>query len=269
MKLRMLLSSLFKIRNISVLIILLSITFSLNPVFSVMNLGVRVIPETAVSLCVALYLGFVIQSLTSRNFHDDLNKKEKIRNIRRLNNACFKLANEAKKYTNSTYLQKLRKVMFDKDEVVKSFIKGEKGLIKEKIVEQTMNLVIAYNKLLINFCIRNRELKAIDVNEVTNRINTNLRKLNFTNDANVSQEIKSIIEMDERMLQRHKDEKKELERINTKLNYMESSVSMFKHLIFSNIESEEMDEKLETVVNEANALSSVLEERRRSKTRYF
>jgi len=262
MKLRLLIGALFKTRNIALLIIIFSIMYSMEAIspiyFSIFSKF----------LGVALYFILVIQSLTSKKFHEDFNKKEKIRKVQNLNYNCYKLANEAKKYTNSTYLQKLRKVMFDKDEMVKSFLKGEKSLLKEKIVEQTLNLVIAYNKLLVNFCIRSRELKGIDIIEVANRININLRKQNFTKDESIAEDIKKVIEMDERMISRQKDEKIELERIAAKLNYMESTISMFKHQIFSKIESEEMIEKLETAVNEASALESVLEERRRNKTKY-
>ena len=73
--------------------------------------------------------------------------------------------------------------------------------------------------------------------------------------------------MDERLITRLKDEKKELERIGVKLDYMESTVNVFKHQILSSVENEEMLEQLETVVNEAEALDTVLEERRKSKLR--
>jgi hypothetical protein len=44
-------------------------------------------------------------------------------------------------------------------------------------------------------------------------------------------------------------------------------VNMFKHQIVSNIETDDMLEKLETAVNEASALDSVLEDHRRDKIR--
>jgi hypothetical protein len=71
--------------------------------------------------------------------------------------------------------------------------------------------------------------------------------------------------MDEKMINRVKDEKKDLERISAKLEYIESTVNMFKHQILSSIESDEMLEKLEKAVNEATALDNVLEDRRRNK----
>jgi DNA-binding XRE family transcriptional regulator len=49
---------------------------------------------------------------------------------------------------------------------------------------------------------------------------------------------------------------------------MESTVNMFKHQIMSSIENENMLEELETAVNEAEALDTVLEDRRKSRIRH-
>mgnify|MGYP000952882572 FL=1 len=95
----------------------------------------------------------------------------------------------------------------------------------------------------------------------------NLRKINFAQDPYTKDDLKKTIEMDEKLLESLKQEKQELDRIATKLDYLESMVNMFKHQIITNIESEEMLEKLESVVNEASALDSVLDERHRSRLR--
>ena len=164
-------------------------------------------------------------------------------------------------------MQKLKKVMDDKNEIVDSFFRGDQGYLKEKITEQTLNLVVSYLKLLNNFCIRSRELSAVDVSTIAGRLNANTRKLGFTKDVHMQDDLKKIIEMDEKLINRLKDEKKDLERISAKLDYMESTVNMFKHQSLSSIESEDMLEKLETAVNEAEALDNVLEERRKNKFR--
>lgn len=83
-------------------------------------------------------------------------------------------------------------------------------------------------------------------------------------DDRMLDDINNVIEMDEKAIQRVKDERNELERIHARLDYIESMLNMFKHQIISSIESEEMVEKLETAVNEATALDSVLQERRRN-----
>lgn len=216
-------------------------------------------------ISVGVYLALVLQTLADKDFHERFNRKQKIRLVQDLNFECLRLANEAKKHTNAAYYQKLKKVMDDKSEIVNSFFKGEKGYLKEKIVEQTLNLVVSYIKLLDNFCIRSRELSEVDVSVIANRINANRRKLNFTGDPHAAEDIKKVIELDERLIERLKDEKRDLERISAKLDYMESTVNMFKHQIMSSIESEDMLEKLETAVNEATALDSVLHERRKNR----
>jgi hypothetical protein len=216
-------------------------------------------------ISIGIYIVLVLQTLLSKEFHEKFNRKQKIRLIQDLNFACLRLANEAKKHTNAAYYQKLKKVMDDKGEIVNSYFKGEKGFLKEKIVEQTLNLVVSYIKLLDNFCIRSRELSEVDVGTIANRITANRRKLGFTSDLHAADDIKKVVELDERLIERLKEEKRDLERISAKLDYMESTVNMFKHQIMSSIESEDMLEKLETAVNEATALDSVLHERRKNR----
>lgn len=263
MKFRMFMSAIFGFRNIVALLLTMGLAFMIYPPLRTLPLAGGM-ADLVFPAVIVVYLIFVMQTLLSKKFHEDFNRKEKIRNIQDLNYSCLKLAKEAKKHTNSTYFVKLRKVMEDKNDIVNSFFKGEKSFLKEKIVEQTLHLVVAYTKLLTNFCIRSRELSGVNVNEIISRINNNSRKLSFIKDVHTADDLKKVIEMDEKILNRMKDEKIELERISTKLEYMESTVNMFKHQILSSVESEEMVEKLETAVNEASALDSVLEERRKS-----
>jgi hypothetical protein len=270
MKLRMFMSAIFKPRNLGLLLLFAVITVAVASTLggmlqSVLPFYLDTMSPISYIPAIFLYLAFVGQTLLSKDFHEMFNRKEKKRHIQDLNLSCSRLANEAKKHTNSTYLQKLRKVMEDKSDIVNSYFKGEYSYVKEKIVEQTLNLVQAYIKLLTNFCMRSRELGEMDVSHIANRINSNTRKLNFTSDPHIAQDIKNLIDMDERIINRLKEEKKDIERIAAKLDYMESTVNMFRHQIMSSIETEEMVEKLETAVNEATALDNVLEERRRSR----
>lgn len=271
MKFRMFTSAIFNIKNLVVLLGSLGIAYLISDPTAFPSMfqfgpipGVESIVYPASFI---LYLVFVAQTLTSKKFHENFNHKEKIRHIQDLNYACLRLANEAKKHTNATYYQKLRRVVEDKNDIINSFFKGEQGYLKEKVVEQTLNLVVSYIRLLTNFCIRSKELNEVDVTDIINRINTNTRKLSFIKDPHTADEVKKVIEMDEKIVNRMKDEKKELERISAKLDYMESTVNMFKHQVISSIESEEMLEKLETAVNEASALDTVLEERRKNRIR--
>jgi hypothetical protein len=120
---------------------------------------------------------------------------------------------------------------------------------------------------MTNYSIRSKELSEINISDLMNKINANRRKISFMKDDRMLDDIRNIIEMDEKAIERVKDEKNELERIHARLDYIESMLGMFKHQIISSIESEEMVEKLETAVNEATALDNVLQERRRNQIR--
>ena len=268
MKARLFLKAFFKLRNLGLLALFTGVSFILGNVSDKLILvdlaqaGLLLYLPAAV-----VYVVFVMQTLLSKDFHEKFNRSEKVRLIQDLNYESLRLSNEVKRNTNTVYLQKMKKVMEDKDEIVGSFFRGDHSYLKEKIVEQTLNLVVSYLKLLNNFCIRSRELSGMDVSDVAGRINANTRKLNFTKDPLMADDIKRIIEMDERVIERLKDERKELERASAKLDYMESTVNMFKHQIISSVESEDMLEKLETAVNEAEALDNVLDDRRKNKMR--
>jgi len=270
MRTRLVLSALFKFRNIGILAAALILAALLSDPSALPNLlgyGYALPDALTVSGSFVVYIIFVLQTLSNKQFHEEFNQSEKLRKIRDLNRQANRLASEARRNTNSTYTQRLKKVMEDKNDIFTSYASGEHNYLKERIVEQTLNLVIAYLKLLSNFCIRNRELSGVDVSTVAARINSNNRKLSFSKDVRMADDVRKIVEMDEKLIARLKDEKKELERIGAKLDYMESTVNMFKHQVMSSVENEEMLEQLETAVNEAEALDTVLEDRRRSKLR--
>lgn len=268
MRARMVLSALFKFRNIGVLaaaLILAALLSDPAALPALLGYGYALPDALTVAGSLAAYILFVLQTLSSKQFHEEFSHNEKLRKIRELNRQANRLAGEARRNTNNTYGQKLRKVMEDKNDIFSSYASGEHSYLKERIVEQTLSLVIAYLRTLNNFCIRNRELSGIDVSTVAARINANNRKLSFARDARMADDVKKVVEMDEKLIARMKDEKKDLERIGAKLDYMESTVNMFKHQIMSSVENEELLEQLETAVNEAEALDTVLEDRRKSK----
>jgi hypothetical protein len=268
---RLVASAFFKLRNLGILataMVLAALLSDPNALPNMLGYGFALPDAVAVSGGLVMYVAFVLQTLSSKQFHEEFNRKEKMRTIRELNRQANRLSSEARRNTNNTYLQKLKKVMEDKNDIFNSYSTGEHSYLKERIVEQTLNLVTAYLKLLNNFCIRSRELNAVDVSSVAARINNNNRKLSFSRDARMTEDVRKIIEMDEKLINRMKDEKKELERISAKLDYMESTVNMFKHQIMSSIENEDMLEQLETAVNEAEALDTVLEDRRKSRIRH-
>ncbi len=268
MRARLVLSAFLKMKNLSILaaaMILAALLSDPEGLPAMLGYGYALPYALAASGGLAVYVAFVLKTLSNKTFLEKFNYREKLRKIRDLNRQASMLSGEARRNTNSAYMQKLKKVMEDKNDIFTSYSSSEHSYLKERIVEQTLNLVISYLKLLNNFCIRSRELSGVDVSAVAARINTNKRKLSFAKDVHMAEDVRKIIEMDEKLIGRLKDEKKELERISAKLDYMESTVNMFKHQIMSSAENEDMLEQLETAVNEAEALDTVLEDRRKSK----
>ncbi|MCX7709583.1 MAG: hypothetical protein N2484_07000 [Clostridia bacterium] len=265
MKSKMITSALFKFSNIGTLLSGLLVSYMLvNGLIGVDIKGYETIPFSA---SVGLYILCVILSLTSNKFHEKFNYKQKLKLLRSMDRESSRLASSARKHLFQPYNQKLKKVIDTKNEIVDSYFRGEKSYLKEKITEQTLKLALAYVRLVVNYCMRAKDLKQADVGEIMERINMNARKMSFAKDPHTADDIKKVIEMDENLISRLKNERVELERINAKLEYMEGTVSMFKHQILSNVESEEMLEKLETAVNEVSALDTVLQERQKNRMR--
>lgn len=274
MKVNLFYSALFRFRNFATLIFWCTLVYLMSG--SMPEIQQSIAPNIAASslitgaygLGAAVYLSLVVQSLFSNSFKEEVKRKEKKKEIGSLNRQCIKLSMQTRSFTSPIHKQKLRKIMQDKDDILNSLKRGEeRSYLKEKIVEQSLHLVISYSKLLMNYSIRMKEISEINISSLVNKINANRRKLSFTKDPRMLEDIKNVIQMDEMAIQRVKDEKNELERIHARLDYIEGMLSMFKHQIVSSIESEEMVEKLETAVNEATALDNVLQERRRNQIR--
>jgi len=261
MKFKLLVNALTNYRNVGVFIILISLSFYFG------DSGQINFNAFLVSLVV--YTGLSLQSFTSKKFQDKFIHKSKKKHIKNLNRKCINLADETKRYTNTAYYKKLYSIMEDRTEIMKAYYSDDPNYLKERITEQTLNLVITYIKLLKSFCKRSREISLTDVSPVMDRISQNTRKLNFVKDQRVYQDLKNTIEMDEKIITRHKEEKQDLERMDTKLDYIKSTVNMFKHQIGHSMESQEMLEKIETAVNEATALGNVLEEREKMRAKLY
>lgn len=266
-------SAIFRFRNFASLLFWCTFVYLLSSTPGIMesiapNIATTSLTTGAYGAGAVVYLALVIQSLFSNSYREEVKRKEKKREINGLNRECMKLSMQTRNFASPIQRQKLRKIMQDKADIFNSLKRGDgQSYLKEKIVEKSLNLVISYTRLMTNYSIRSKELSEINISDLMNKINANRRKLSFMKDERMLEDITSIIEMDEQVIQRVKDEKNELERIHARLDYIESMLSMFKHQIVSSIESEEMVEKLETAVNEATALDSVLQERRRNQIR--
>lgn len=267
-------SALLRFRNFSTLLIWTAIVNLVSGNGQVQNMIASQTADYSLVLVgaygtgVLVYVAMVMQSMFSNNYKEEVKRKEKRKEINDLNRQCNRLSVQARNYGNPIQKQKLRKIMQDKNDIFNSQKRGDEySYLKEKIVEQSLKLVISYTKLMMNYSIRSKELSEININQLMNKINANRRKISFMKDDRMLDDINNVIEMDEKAIQRVKDERNELERIHARLDYIESMLNMFKHQIISSIESEEMVEKLETAVNEATALDSVLQERRRNQIR--
>ncbi|HQA56557.1 MAG TPA: hypothetical protein PK033_01580 [Acetivibrio sp.] len=260
MKIKLLLSSMFYYVNIGILLILLGVG---NLVKEYLGIPAFYI----VCAEAVIYIGLVLKSFTSKKFQDRFLLKMKQRNIKKLNKKCMVLASEATRYTNAAYYRKLSSLLNDKNEIIKSYNRDKSNYLRGKIAEQALSLVVSYIHLLKDFCIRSREAGKVNVNAIMDRITQNNRKLNFINDSKVYDDIKRIIEMDMRIIERHKEEKSDLERVDARLECIKSTVSMLRHQINSGLDLGENLENVENILNEAVALENVLNERNKKRLR--
>lgn len=161
----------------------------------------------------------------------------------------------------------LDEVIKDKTELMSFFSKDTSDDLRQKIVEQSLNLVISYLRLRQNYSQKQRELAAINTDRVMERLARNKRNLEFVKDSQANSELVRTIDLDEKLLERVGEEKRELERIGARLNYIESAINTFKHRIMSSSESDPAISDIDSVINEASALDSALKSRERENLR--
>ena len=266
-------SAFFRFRNLFTLtfwlVVAYMITTPSNSIYEMINsTGYETLITAGVyGSGVVLYLALVMQSIFSEKYKEEYRRKEKRKQISDLNKECTRLSTRIRDVSPTPIQrQKIRKIIQDKNDILNSLKRGEEySYLKEKLVEQSLNLVVSYIKLFTNYSIRIKEISEINISDIVNKINANRRKVEFMKDVRLADDVKGVIEMDEKIIERVKDEKNELERIHARLDYIESMIGAFKHQIISSVETEEMVEKLETAVNEAVALDNVLQERRRNR----
>ena len=98
-------------------------------------------------------------------------------------------------------------------------------------------------------------------------LQSNARKLEFVKNTEQSLNLKNSIGIDEKIIDRVKTEKIELDNLRTKLDYMESSISMLKQQILASYSNDKLSENISDIMNEAAAVEEVLDERRKNKKR--
>jgi hypothetical protein len=156
---------------------------------------------------------------------------------------------------------RLNNMLRESDEIVQSFLGGDKNYLKVRVVQQSLKLTASYIKLADMFRVRASASNNERISQLARRINANTSNLNSVRDVGIASELKRVIEADEMMIESLKNERLELDKIDARLQYMESTIGMLKYNIISNLESDDILNNLETDVFEAGALNEVLNER--------
>ena len=216
--------------------------------------------STTLGIAFIVYAGFVIQSLTSREFRDNMAKKEMIDAIRRESEANHLNARILKRKLELKAQQRLDSMIKESDEIVNSFLSGDKTQLKERVVQQSLKLTSAYIKLADMFRVRSSASNSEKISQLAKRINANTSNMNSVKDRGIADELQRVIDADERMIESLKNERLELDKIDARLQYMESTIGMLKYNIISNLELEDILQHLESDIMEADALNSVLNE---------
>ncbi len=245
MQLKKILKAAFRIRNLAILAGVVIVSY-LTEFVPFMFIGA------------AGYLYFVLQTLKDGAFIKEYSEDEKIDNIRDLNIKCNNLLQQSRKEIDREFNGNIRNIMKDKDEIMALFSGDEEDYVKQKVVEQAVNLVIAYISLLVDYCRRRRRVAAFDTNEIVFRINSNERKLQYLKDSQASGDIRQAVEMDKKILENIDQEKRELERAGARLTFIESTLKSFKQQTIASDNTDEITHEIENIINESTALDNVL-----------
>ncbi|NLK86359.1 MAG: hypothetical protein GX279_02575 [Clostridiaceae bacterium] len=249
----------FKIRNVLILAagaFLAAGTSAYAPEISWMPLVVG-------AAGVALYTTGVIRTLQSREFRRELELSEKLEEIGRLSRECNDMYRRISGRLGKNLRSRVIRVLRQRDELLCYFDRYSDDPVKQRVIEQALKLVKAYISLVGNCTDRIRELSPRHMNELVTRINKNNRRLGLLKNYQAVLELTKTIEMDEKLLQRLREERSQLEIVGVKLEQIESSIAGFKHRILSNEMSDPVTQEIENSINEASALDNALNEQRR------
>lgn len=213
------------------------------------------------------YLYFVLQTLRSESFQKEWLMRENRNRLFAVSRDCDALYRKVRKGAGKEARRKLTGVLADKKELMAFFRTRSGDPIREKLVQQALNLVMAYLRLMESCERRRTELGLAGENEIRARLERNYKKLGSLQDYDAVLELNKAIEMDEKVLASIREDKSENERIGTRLDYIESTVDMFKKRIITDEDIEGVMADIESAVNEASALETVLGDRSREKLR--
>lgn len=252
MKLRRLLKAAFSMKNFTLLsgVLIISYLTEYLPFFLIGMAG---------------YLFFTLQTFNSQEFQSEQTIDDKLEELDKLSRECNSIYNRVSRSVDKNIRYRLKKVLQEKDELMAYYDAQRDDFLKQKIVEQALNLVIVYVKLIYNYFIKQKEFGMFDVNDIAARLDRNKRKLEFLKDERAVDELSKAIKMDESLLDEIREERRELERISARLEYIESAINNFKLKIISQDESDPELTDIESVINEASALDNALNNKTRLK----
>lgn len=260
MKPKMFFKAITKFRNILLLAIVIGIFFAtLNNISNVPFLLIGA----------ACYIYSVIRTLKNPRFMAEFNREIQFESIQDLNEECNRLYQNAFKRLPAGMRERIRNIYKEKQALVAYYVRTKSDPVKQRIVEQALNLVIVYFKLMLNYSIRIKEVNSANVQKIVERINANKRKLQLLTNPKAVEDLERAVELDEKIIERINNEKIELETISSKLDYIESAMLMFKHQIISNASTEPIAEDIDNVINEAIALDNALTSHRNEKLRLY
>jgi hypothetical protein len=260
---RMFLSAMFKKKNL----LFLLLWFISVGIF----LGNISMPSISDNLEPLLYLaglipysGLVIKTIKSEKFKEEFSIKEKTRRIKDLNISCIKLYQVNRRNIRDDMQASIKKVLRDKNEIISNYERTKDDFIRDNILEKTLNLVYSYIKLSRDYSMRRKELRLINLESVKERIAKNNRRLNFETNEDTKENIQKMIDMDQRLIERVKEEKIDIDSAKSKLEYIENTIGMLKHHTLTTFNRTEITGQLDEVINEASALETVLDNRRKN-----
>lgn len=259
----MLIRAAFKFRNILILAAGMLLTAGAGSYAP----GVSWLPWLVGAAGAGAYMAGVAGTLKSADFKREVELSEKLGDISRLDRDCSSLYRSVSGRLGRDLRMKVVRVLRQKDELLHYFDDCCEDPLKQRIIQQALKLVMAYIRLAGNYADRMRELSQQNLNELVHRINVNNRRLGSLKSYQAVLELTKTIEMDEKLLQRLRDERNELEMVNVRLDQIESSIAGFKHRILSSDMSDPETEEIENAINEATALDNALNEHRRLRQR--
>jgi hypothetical protein len=228
---------------------------------------------------ILIYIVLAYRNALNPDFQQKCLIDEKIYLIRRLNNESFSLHERIKKRVARrlsakifdkvssmlgisnlpTFEERIDKIENIKEQVISDFLINEYSSIKQKIAQKTVELAIVYYKLMFDYFARIGDVSPTSLNSIHNRKESNRRKITSCRNPYLSEQLKSAVEADEKLIKRLYEQKHEVDKMAVELSVIESTMSLLKHQYYSqNLNNEAIINEIDNTVNEAVALESAL-----------